>query len=285
MGWNQFNAPILLSLAALIILALVLCFNLFPNVIHSSGVNDTIIKTQWMNDTKAGSDLSPIPGGFKLKGVCNLHNIKEQKAIVDYVGYVKHGLHSSSIIPQSCMYGSTSGGVTQDGVQLIRHKGWKNINEIIESGNKNKILPVRSQASFYKSAFNHVCNKHAKRDWRRKNHVNCTDKEALVKLLQLNQQEISSQFSPYLSKEILMKSSNVRSIMLIDFKCLPKVVNSLCDEHMLSYENMTGTESNSAEGQNYTDFWAMHNYTPFTPFWDIVYKRLEKVCCLDFVKD
>lgn len=245
-----------------------------------------------MKYLKEETSLPPIPGGFKLRGECDLLAIKEQNVTIDLGVLPKHGVHSSNMIPRSCKYSrnSTSRGHKQHGVKVRRYGYGENsleFGQIITSGNEHKILPVRSQASFFRSAFNHVCNKNSGRkiQWRKMNNVDCTKEGELVRLLNLNEQEISS-FS-FLRKEIVMQSREVRSVMLIDYKCLPKVVNSLCDEHMMSYENMTGDESNSAEGQNYTDYWAMHNFTPFTPFnpfWDAVYERLEDVCCLEFVK-
>ena len=153
----------------------------------------------------------------------------------------------------------------------------------------HKILPVRGQASFYKSAFNHVCNKKtkAKNNFRSHFDIDCTREGELGKLLSLNTAEISWTKSPFIMKEIIMQSREVKSVMLMDYTCLTDVVNSVCDANMKQYDELSGKQSNSAAGQNYTDFWSMHDYAPllpFDPFWDTVYANLTETCCLEFTR-
>jgi hypothetical protein len=73
--------------------------------------------------------------------------------------------------------------------------------------------------------------------------------------------------------------------MLIDYTCLPSVVNALCNEPMPSYKNMIGNETNDAAHLNYTDCWVMHTHAPFlpfNPFWDGIYERPKGECWLEF---
>eukprot|EP01083_Nonionella_stella_P096739 272016_1 len=239
--------------------------------------------------------LPHIPGGFQLRGMCNFQAIREQNATVDLAMFVKHGIHTSDHMPKSC-HDSISNGSKQEKVQMRRYSNMidgstsKAAANFIRSGNEHKILPVRPQTSFYKSAFNHLCNNDRKERWRQKNHINCTNEGEFIKMLSLDSdhaQEIGFAVSPFLWKEIIMQSHKVRSLMLIDYTCLPRVVNSICDEPMETYEHMSGRKSNSAEGQNYTDYWTMQNnrpFVPFNPFWDVIYERLKDTCCLEFVR-
>ena len=150
------------------------------------------------------------------------------------------------------------------------------------------MLAVRGQASFYRSAFNHVCNKKTKtkEEWRKQRDINCSRIEEFVKVVYLGEKELAINNNPYLAKEVIMRSTRIKRLMLVDYKCIPKIVNSLCDSPMISYENMSGTDSNSAIGQNYTDFWSLHDYAPFapthfgTPFMVVSHKNAGWTWCL-----
>jgi hypothetical protein len=46
-----------------------------------------------------------IPGGFAVKGRCNLEQIKYEKKTVELGVFVKHGLHSTkNLIPKECPF-------------------------------------------------------------------------------------------------------------------------------------------------------------------------------------
>ena len=150
------------------------------------------------------------------------------------------------------------------------------------------ILAVRGQASFYKSAFNHVCNKDTSelRSWRQRRDVDCRRKGEFVRLLRLNEMELSLRNSPFLMKEALMLAPQVRRLMLVDYACLPRAILTLCGAPIGEDDNSIAI-ANSAEKQGYTDFWSNHNYThfaPFSPAWDDIYERLSAACCLELVK-
>jgi hypothetical protein len=52
-----------------------------------------------------------------------------------------------------------------------------------------------------------------------------------------------------------MQSNEVKTLMLVDNKCMPQIVESLCGEYMpLSINRLAGKMMNSAEEQNYTDY-------------------------------
>ena len=107
--------------------------------------------------------------------------------------------------------------------------------------------------------------------------------------MKLDEHELAKRNDPFLLKEMIMKSQKVRRIMLVDYRCIPKVITTLCGDPMMSYESIAGdSHSNSAAGQNYTDFWSMHNHTlpfnPFNRFWDNIYAFFAEVCCLELVK-
>ena len=224
---------------------------------------------------------SPLPpplshGGLVAKRVCDLRGIKDRNETVTLAMFPKHGTHVSYGIPKDCM-------------KKIQVNSEEKVAEFIHSESDHKILPVRGQASFYKSAFNHVCNKKtkAKNNFREHFDIDCTREGELGKLLSLNMEEISRKKSPFIMKEIIMQSREVRSVMLMDYTCLTDVVNSVCDASMQQYDELSGKQSNSALGQNYTDFWSMHNYPPllpFDPFWDDVYANLTETCCLEFTR-
>ena len=94
-----------------------------------------------------------------------------------------------------------------------------------------------------------------------------------------------SQFSPFMQKELIMQSTELRKLMLIDYTCIPRVVATLCGESY-NFADLRGGQ-NSALFQNYTDFWSLHNYvsyTPYSQFWDFMYKNLTETCCVELIK-
>jgi len=243
------------------------------------------------------TSLSPIPGGLVLRGTCDLRALRKQGTPVDIGMFVKHGLHSSELIPKSCKVGPRRLKVTRFTPGISKRKtgnpkrfpAISRVERFVSSDSSHKVLPVRSQTSFYKSVFNHVCNHDSsiKRSWRERHHVNCTREGELARLLGLNEMELAYTSSPFLLKEIILRSPGINNVMLFDYKCLPTIVKALCDEPMPSYDNMTVEEKNSAADQNYTDYWALHNYSsflPFNPFWDEIYERLKETCCLEFAR-
>lgn len=243
-----------------------------------------------------------IPGDFVLKGTCDLQRIKSNQPheTVDLGMFVKHGLHvTRNFFPRDCI---TNGGggvdrhviVAERSGPLSIERAWyptRTVNEFIDSPATHKILAVRDPKSFYKSAFNHICNKDTekKEAWRRKHDINCRRRHELKKMMQLDQQELAYNHSPFRLKKIIMKSSKVRNIMLVDYTCIPKVISSLCEEPMVSSPEELGEYGNSAVAQDYTDYWSMHNRTiPNTQyfwFWTDVYETLKHECCLEFVKE
>jgi hypothetical protein len=152
------------------------------------------------------------------------------------------------------------------------------------------MLAVRRQSSFYKSVFNHLCNKQTKSkvEWRRENHVNCSNEGEFVRLIELDSREMAAHISPFLVKEAIMQSNEVQTLMLVDYKCVPQIVQLLCGDFMsLSINRLDGKKMNSAEEQNNTDYWSMYSRTtfaPFNPFWDIIYDKLSQMCCLELAR-
>ena len=99
-----------------------------------------------------------------------------------------------------------------------------------------------------------------------KNHyhyINCSKEGEFVKLLEWYDHEVSIERSHFLLEETIMRPREVKRVILVDYTCIPRVVTALCGEPMASYESIAGEMSNSAVGQNYTNFCSMHNYTPF----------------------
>mmetsp|Transcript_14121 Transcript_14121/g.30186 ORF Transcript_14121/g.30186 Transcript_14121/m.30186 type:complete len:283 (+) Transcript_14121:217-1065(+) len=239
-----------------------------------------------------------IPGDFVLKGTCDLERIKSNQPheTVDLGMFVKHGLHlTRNFFPRDCSINGVDRYVIVAGQDpLSKERAWyptKTVFEFIDSPATHKILAVRDPTSFYKSAFNHICNKDTekKATWRREHDINCRRRHELKKMIDLDQQELAYNHSPFRLKKIIMKSPKVRNVMLVDYTCIPKVISSLCEEPMVSSPEQLGEFGNSAVAQDYTDYWSMHNRTlPNTQyfwFWTNVYETLKHECCLEFVKE
>ena len=89
-----------------------------------------------------------------------------------------------------------------------------------------------------------------------------------------------------------MKSKDIRTIMLVDYQCIPKVISNLCGNKLVDNTKVViGKSGNSAVEQGYIDYWSMQNYTqqlprdPFTQFWEEIYDVLAAECCLELVKE
>lgn len=80
------------------------------------------------------------------------------------------------------------------------------------------MLVVRSQSSFYKSVLNHVCNKQTKSkvEWQRENHMNCSNPGKFVRLIELESPEMAARISPFIVKEAIMQTNEVKTLMLVE---------------------------------------------------------------------
>ena len=261
-----------LVVALLMCVANLICYFLVPKLQPKPLSSQSPPKAFEFKSTKVH-----VPGGFRIVGKCDLLSWKKYNETIDLAIFLKHGLHVASQIPRTC--------------GMIKNFRQNELSTFVEKNpSHHKILAVRDQRSWYKSAFNHVCNKKtpAKERWRMDNSVNCSRKGELFRLINLNEQEIFLP-GPFVLKENIMHHESVKKIKLMDYTCLPKFINTICEEKMPTFQEMNGIFSNSADGQNYTDFWGMNSYSdfaPFNPFWDVVYDHLpgDGVCCLELPK-
>lgn len=254
-------------------------------------VHNQIFEIETRN-LRVNSESYIIPGGFEVTGTCDLHKLVEEEKIAHLGMFVKHGLHTTNrkFFPEDCpnlMRNSlTSGHVDKEEVTWYPSQ---NVHAFIRT-KRPKLLAVRNRASFYKSAFNHVCNKMTKYkiDWRQNNNIDCSRKGEFDRIMKMDEQELALRFSPFLLKSKIMKSWKVRQIMLVDYTCISQVVSIFCGDDGVNDEIMEKIGTNSAESQHYVDFWSMHNNTlpanRYGQFWDQISDKLSETCCLDLRK-
>ena len=253
---------------------------------------------QYHQNSQASALVSIVgPGGFVVKGTCDLASIKEHKETVHLGMFVKHGLHVTKNLLRNCPAVEQHVLVSTRRLPFIQWYPMLKWNRFtISKTNEHKMLAVRSPSSFYKSAFNHVCNKvtATKMKWRQKNHVNCTNPDEFDRIMKLQSAqrtgELNSWSNPFSLKNSIMKSKDIRTIMLVDYQCIPKVISNLCGNKLVDNTKVVSKSGNSAAEQGYIDYWSLQNYTqlprdPFTQFWEEIYDVLAAECCLELVKE
>lgn len=218
--------------------------------------------------------------GYTFAGACKLDDAKFASGSFLFANIVKHGCHAQKYLQHHC---HNERLVFRGGSPLK----WQTVHEFVSSKERYKVVPVREHLSFYKSLYNHICNKKSKIKIkvRTRYSIDCSKRNELPSMASNNVAEMADAWSNIDRIKELIVLARPKHLMFIDYKALGQLTDPLCKE---SLTKLSGIHMNSAVAQGYTDYWSAYNVSEFYPtmpvahIWDDIYPQLERDLCLHF---
>ena len=217
--------------------------------------------------------------GYHPPRACKLDGAEFANASFVFAALVKHGVHSQSWL-------HNNGRCRKDRLAFVPalSTGKSSVPAFVRHPHTHKVLPVRGQLSFFKSVYNHVCNKKLKAGLRAKNGINCSKQNEFAHLQSIEFQEMSSNRDPNRIRDLVVQAGP-KHLLFYDYAALGNLTAPFCENGL---ENMTGEEMNSASDQEYVDHWGAQNVSTWraglSKFWDDMSMQLKRYQCLHFEK-
>jgi len=216
----------------------------------------------------------PSVPGYEFAGTCTtLADFSMPNCTFHFGGLVKHGIHAVGMLRRGCDNTSKQ-RITS---QILR------VDNIMRFANNTAtyhLLPVRGQASWHKSVYNHVCNKVTKKGARRKYDIDCTRGDESFRLRQTDFQESGPSMNPNKLREFVVVA-RPKNIIFYDYLQLEKLTAPICHSSVEQHS----IEINSADAQGYEDYYTKRNIKPWSrsDFWDDMHTYLSSTTgCLHY---
>lgn len=223
------------------------------------------------------SDVMTAVPGYAFAGTCEtLSDPQFGNTSTFHLGaFVKHGVNAFGFARHACKDNHRiffqNGALKLDGVPSF-----------MSVPTDYKVLPVRGQASWHKSAYNHLCNKVAQAGWRTRRRIDCETMDMSLYFQMLDEQEVKVNVDPNRVRASVV-SHRPKHIVFYDYLILEKLIEPLCKNLKI---RTSSAEINSAAGQGYIDYFSQWKVAPWTKsdFWDKMYDDLRRTNgCLHYV--
>jgi hypothetical protein len=222
--------------------------------------------------------------GFRLMGACRLDDPEFAGGSFVFGALVKHGTNSMFYLSRKCKSKRLHfWGHGEDARALLIGQRLHDLLE--EARGQYLVLPVRGQASFHKSVYNHVCNKvNGEKEFARaRHHIDCNARDEFFHLRSLDFQEMALKCNPNLIRDVVV-AAKPEHLIFIDYKALQNLTDPFCRGTLSAIEG--SVQMNDAAAQNYTDYYSKWNVVPwsFSQQWDAMYDQLQQVSCLHYAR-
>jgi len=215
----------------------------------------------------------PNVPGYEFAGTCTTlaDSHLGENATFHFGGLVKHGIHAIGVLSRGCDEKQRiSGNILRDDSIM----GFANTTATYH------LLPVRGQASWHKSVYNHVCNKDLKEGMRKQKDIDCTRGDESFRLRLTDFAESGPSMNPNKLREFVVLA-RPKNIIFYDYLQLEELTAPLCHSSIDPHS----VKINSADAQGYEDFYTKWNIKPWSrsDFWDDMYTYMSSTTgCLHY---
>ena len=218
--------------------------------------------------------------GYRPPRACKLDGLEFATGAFVFESLVKHGVHAQSWL-------KNKGRCREDRLEFAGVLEAHEVDKFVGHRRKYKVLPVRGQLSYFKSLYNHVCNKMTpEKVAARANHgVNCSRRDEFARLQSIGFEEMNECYDPNRIRDRVVEAGP-EHLLFYDYAALGDLTDPFCENSLNDTVGTIGINSGTAQG--YEDYWEAQSVSTWraglSKFWDDMYVQLQRHKCLYFEK-